>query len=167
VYVGTGAGHFEPGRGAKVFVVGSDPEPPLDREDLRAYRQELKHFLAGAYPDKAQGNVERAWGKLQSRSTISLDENGQPVLQMIVDGNTADIGLSPENVLQSDAPPELLRKLLEARLQGELSRRASHGVSETEIVRDWALLQKVISRTDSGALAGGMMRAEDLSGSQP
>src|SRR5207342_2122902 len=48
VYVATGAGHFEPARGAMVFVVGGDPEPPLDREDLRAYREELKHLLAGA-----------------------------------------------------------------------------------------------------------------------
>src|SRR5579864_2054571 len=28
VYVGTGAGHFEPGRNAMVFVVGSEPERP-------------------------------------------------------------------------------------------------------------------------------------------
>ena len=31
VYVGTGAGHFEPARNAMVFVVGSDPERPLGR----------------------------------------------------------------------------------------------------------------------------------------
>jgi hypothetical protein len=49
VYVGTGAGHFEPARNAMVFVVGSDPEPPLGREDRRAFQEQLKHFLAGAY----------------------------------------------------------------------------------------------------------------------
>ena len=63
VYVGTGAGHFEPARNAMVFVVGSDPERPLDREDRRAYQLELKHFLAGAYPEKHRPNVDKVWAK--------------------------------------------------------------------------------------------------------
>ena len=149
VYVGTGTGRFDPGRGAKVFVVGSDPEAPLDREDLRAYRQQLKHYLAGAYPDKSHGNVERSWGKLQAKSRISMDENGHPVLQMRADENPVEVGLAPGNVLQSDAPPELVRQLLAARLQAELSRRASHGISETEVARDWELLQKSIAASQA------------------
>ena len=51
-YVSTGAGHFEPARGAMVFVVGGEPERPLAPEDRRAYQRQLKHFLAGAYPEK-------------------------------------------------------------------------------------------------------------------
>jgi hypothetical protein len=167
VYVGTGTGRFDPGRDAKVFVVGNDPEPPLNREDLRAYREQLKHFLVGAYPDKSHGNVERAWGKLQARSKISMDDNGQPVLQMATDQGPAQVGLTAENILQSDAPPQLVRQLLEARLQAELSRRASHGISGTEVERDWALLQKAIGASDSRASAGGMVRLDALSGSQP
>src|SRR5581483_5592855 len=106
VYVGTGAGHFEPGRDARVFVVGSDPEAPLNHEDLRAYREQLKHFLAGAYPDKSGVNVEKTWGRLQSRSRISVDENGQPVLHVPGEAGVAQVGLSARNVLQSDAPPQ-------------------------------------------------------------
>lgn len=167
VYVGTGAGHFEPGRGAKVFVVGGDPEAPLNPEDLRAYREELKHLVAGAYADESPQHVERAWGKLQSKSRVALDENGSAVLKMRVDERQAEIGLSADTVLQSDAPPDLVRQLLEARLQAELSRRAWHGISETEVARDWALLQKSISATNSRALAGGMIHSEDLAGTQP
>ncbi len=166
VYVGSGTGRFEPGRDAKVFVVGSDPEAPLNREDLRAYREQLKHYLAGAYPDKSHGNVERAWGKLQSRGTISVDEQGQPVLEMRGEDRAAEVGLSPENVLQSDAPPQLVRRLLEARLQAELSRRASRGISETEVARDWALLQKTMSSTEPG-VSPGAIRTEALRGTQP
>ena len=53
VYVGTGAGRFEPARNAMVFVGSSDPERPLGAEDRRAYQQQLKHFLADAYPETA------------------------------------------------------------------------------------------------------------------
>ncbi len=66
VYVTTGAGHFEPARDAMVYVVGSQPERPLGHEDLRAYQQQLKHFLAGAYPEAPDQKVDRAWEKLQS-----------------------------------------------------------------------------------------------------
>ena len=167
VYVGTGAGHFEPGRGAKVFVVGGNPERPLDPEDLRAYREELKHLVAGAYPDKSPRNVEKEWGRLQSKSRITLDENGSAVLKMRVDERQAEIGLSADTVLQSDAPPDLVRQLLEARLQAELSRRDSYEISGTEVARDWALLQKSISATRARASVGGMLHSEDLAGSQP
>lgn len=166
VYVGTGAGHFEPGRDAKVFVVGGEPEAPLDREDLRAYREELKHFLAGAYPDKSHGNVERAWGKLQSRSEIMFDREGQPVLRMRAGENHVRVGLSPENVLRSNAPPQLVRQLLEARLQAQLSRRASRGISETEVARDWELLRKTISGVDSPVATGAAPHSEASHGNQ-
>jgi hypothetical protein len=149
-----------------VFVVGSDPEAPLDREDLRAYRQQLKHYLAGAYPDKSHGNVEKSWGKLQAKSRISMDENGHPVLQMRADENPVEVGLAPGNVLESDAPPELVRQLLAARLQAELSRRSSHGISETEVARDWEMLQKSIAASETQVSAGGLIRS-GARGSQP
>ena len=167
VYVGTGTGRFDPGRGAKVFVVGRDPEAPLDHEDLRAYRHQLRHLLDGAYGDKSDEKAQRAWGKLQARSKISVDENGQPVLQMRADDGAAEVGLAPGNVLQSDAPPQLVRQLLEARLQAELSRRASRGISETEVARDWELLQKSIAASETRVGAGGLSRPEASRGSQP
>src|SRR5271169_2394106 len=74
VYVGTGASHFEPARNAMVFVVGSDRERPLDREDRRAYQLELKHFLAGAYPEKHGRQADKAWEKLQSKAKSGVDE---------------------------------------------------------------------------------------------
>jgi hypothetical protein len=167
VYVGTGAGRFEPGRGANVFVAGGDLERPLKHEDLRAYREQLKHFMAAAYPDKARGNPERAWGKLQSKAKISFDENGQPILEMQTQDVPAQVGLSADNVLQSDAPPQLVRQLLEARLQAELNRRASHGISETEVARDWELLQRTIAGANPALSAVDVIRAEPLGSSQP
>jgi hypothetical protein len=167
VYVGTGTGRFDPGRGANVFVVGSSSEAPLDREDLRAYREQLKHYLADAYPDKSHLNAERAWGKLQARSKTSIDDNGQPILHMPSEQASAQVGLSAGNVLQSDAPPQVVRQLLEARLQVELSRRASHGISETEVARDWDLLQKTIGASDAPASVGGLIRSDASHSSQP
>ncbi|MFZ0808615.1 MAG: hypothetical protein WAN03_20645, partial [Candidatus Sulfotelmatobacter sp.] len=150
VYVGTGAGGFRPARNADVFVVGGNLEPPLDREDRRAYQQQLKHLLAGAYPEASGRRVDRMWGKLQSHAKIDLDEKGRPILEMQVGEQTVRIGDSAENILSGTAPPELVRQLLEARLQSELGRASAKGVTETEVTRDWKLLQQTLPSAGSG-----------------
>lgn len=165
VYVGTGTGRFDPGRGAKVFAAGSGLESPLDREDLRAYRLQLKHLLARENVDQA--NVQRTWGKLQAKSQLSFDENEQPVLHMRIDQLPAMIGLSANNVLQSEAPPEVVRQLLEARLQAELNGRAARRISESEVERDWALLQKSLGTAEPRLAAGPTTRVDSMRLSQP
>jgi hypothetical protein len=161
VYVGTGAGRFEPGRDARVFVVGSDPEPPLGREDLRAYQLELKHLLAGAYPEAKGQKVGREWEKLQAKATAGVDEQGRPVLQMQVGENLVQVGASAGNVMDGSAPPQLVRQLLEARLQSELRRKSSPGVTEREVARDWKLLQLTLGRSEAPANSAAPVPSPD------
>lgn len=163
VYVGTGASHFEPARNAMVFVVGNDPERPLDREDRRAYQLELKHFLAGAYPEKPKQNADKVWEKLQSKAKTGVDEQGRPVLQVQVGNNTVQIGVAADNVMDGNAPPQLVRQLLEARLQSELRSKSSQGLSETEVDRDWKLLQKTVA--ESLQTTGSGQHSENVLGS--
>jgi hypothetical protein len=165
VYVGTGAGHFEPSRNAMVFVVGNDPKRPLDREDRRAYQLQLKHFLAGAYPEKPGQNTDKAWERLQSKAKTGVDDQGRPVLQVQVGDTTVQIGLAADNVLDGNAPPQLLRQLLEARLQSELRRRSSQGISESEVDRDWKLLQKTM--VESPFTAHSAPHSENVRGNHP
>ena len=153
VYVGTGAGHFTPTRNARVFVVGNDPERPLDKEDRRAYQLELKHFLAGAYPDKHRQNADKVWEKLQSKAKSGVDDQGRPVIQLQMGESSVQVGLAAANVLNGDAPPELVSQLLEARLQSELRGKSASLISEAEVSRDWLLLQKTIGERDA-SIAG-------------
>lgn len=141
VYVGTGAGRFEPGRDAKVFVVGGSPELPLDREDRLAYQTELKHLLAGAYPEMSERELGKEWEKLQSKATTGFDSNGSPILNVKMGETAVQVGVSAENVLNSSSP-ELVRHLLAVRLQSELAGKSSRIVSESEIIRDWKLLEQ-------------------------
>jgi hypothetical protein len=148
-----------------VYVVGSEPEAQLDREDLRAYQLQLKHMIAGAYPDKNE-KVEKTWAKLQSRARAGVDAEGHPVLRMQVGNDIVDIGISAENVMNSNAPPQLLRQLLEARLQSELH-RSPHGLSEIEVARDWKLLQKAAGASESRVSARMVPHSETLRGNSP
>jgi len=167
VYVTTGAGHFDPARNAMVFVVGGNPEPPLDREDRRAYQLQLKHFLAGAYPEKHEQNVAKGWEKLQSKAKSGVDDQGRPILQLQVGESPVQIGASADNISSPNASPQLVRRLLEARLQSELRPRSARGTSETEVERDWMLLYKTMSASDPAIAARTAQGSTSARGNRP
>jgi hypothetical protein len=173
VYVGTGAGHFEPARNAMVYVVGSDPEPLLGREDRRALQEQFKHYMASVYPETSGQNADKAWEKLQSKAIYDFDDQGRPVLRMQVGDSLVQIGASADNVLSGSASPQLVRQLLEARLQSELRHKSVLGVSETEIDRDWKLLQQTMPQqssmadSDSRLAAHSTQRIENIRGNRP
>lgn len=165
VYVGTGAEHFDPARNAMVFVVGEQPQSPLDREDLRAYQQELKHILAGAYPESGR-SAEKTWAKLQSKAQSTVDNEGMPALAMQFGGDRLEVGIAAGNVLNGNTPPELLRQLIEARLQSELHRSA-HTITEAEVARDWNLLYRAMGGSETAQTTHVVTRNESNRGNRP
>lgn len=165
VYVGTGAEHFDPARNAMVFVVGEQPQAPLDREDLRGYQQELKHLLAGAYPESGR-SVEKTWAKLQSKAQSTVDDDGMPTLAMQLGSDRIEVGIAVGNVMNGNAPPELLLQLIEARLQSELH-RSPHGITETEVARDWDLLYRAMGRGETAQTTRVLTRVESSRGNRP
>jgi hypothetical protein len=150
-----------------VFVVGGAPERPLDPEDRRAYQQQLKHFLAGAYPEKSGRKVDKVWARLQSKAKTGVDDQGRPVLEVQVGESRVQIGVAADNVLNGSAPPEMERQLLEARLQSELRSGSQKGLSETEVERDWDLLQKTMTASDSPVAIRLAPRSESIRGNHP
>ena len=75
---------------------------------------------------------------MQAKAQLGFDAQGMPTLQMQVGERLVKVGASAANVLSSGAPSELVQKLLEARLEAELSPKTAT-VSEKELVRDWQL----------------------------
>lgn len=59
------------------------------------------------------------------------------------------MGVSASNIMNGNAPPELVRQLLEARLGSELHHPSPHTISESEVERDWSLLERAVSDRDS------------------
>ncbi len=147
VYVVTGAAPFNPTKNAPVFSA-TGPERPLGLEDRRAYQKQLQHLLAETSPATSGMHIEKTWGHLQSRAKAGLDERGRPILQMQVGEQWVSIGDSAGNVLSSDAPPELVQQLLEARLQTDLARKLQPHISESEVARDWTLLQEAMTASE-------------------
>jgi hypothetical protein len=166
VYEGTGAGRFDPGRDALVFDPAGAPAQPMGREDRLAYQHQLKNLLAGSYPVTAGQNVGRTWSKLQAKARPDFDEEGRPILQIQVDGHMVRVGASAENVLNGSTP-ELARQLLEARLQSELRHKSPQDVSESEIARDWRLLQQTVPEGTAPLTASTVQRPVSPTGNRP
>jgi len=147
VYIGTGAGRFQPDRDALVFNPGADPEPPLAAKDRKIYQRELKQMLAESDP-AAGKSPTKAWERLQSKAKTGLDEQDAPVviLKAQAGDEQIQIGASPGNVLNGAAPPELAQQILAAHLQFELRHAPPNGISQAELIRDWQLLEQTMRR---------------------
>jgi hypothetical protein len=142
VYVGTNAGHFDPARRAMVFNAGRELEPPVGAEDRRSYQIELNRLVA---VDIAQGpgtQLEKSLVRMMSNAAPGFDSEGRPVLRMRVAGEAVTLGLAPSNLFATQSSGRLAQEILEARLREELRRGNPPKVSESDVKRDWSLLQK-------------------------
>jgi len=148
VFVGSGSGRFDPSHNVMIFGLGSEPQQPLGREDLRSYRKALEHLLASANAGTSPGSAEKAWERIQSKAKAGLDQKGRPVLHMEVGQQSVSIGNSVRNVLTSGAPPQLVQALLRARIHAELQRSSPPTVSQRDLARDWLLLEQAMEEND-------------------
>jgi len=152
VYVGTGAGRFDPARQALVFNAQRDLEPPLGAEDRRSYQSELNHLIEnhfGADPasETSAARLEN-WRHLLRNAVPDLDAQGRAVMRIPIGEEVVSVGVSNSNFLAGDAPVPFTEQLLEARLHAELRRGSPPKVSESDVTRDWNLLQKTMNGSD-------------------
>ena len=82
------------------------------------------------------------------------------------------VGVSSSNFLAGDAPVPFTEQLLEARLHAELRRGSPPKVSESDVTRDWDLLQQAMNGSDVQVAAKSRRQASsqarsERSGNQP
>lgn len=150
VFVGTGAGRFEPDRDALVLSPYGDFEPPLSHAERKAYQRQFKSLLAEYGGEARNERIDKRWEKLQSRAQAAFNDEGYPIFQLQLDDRLVRVGASAGNVLDSSSAPKLVREIIEARLQSELYHSPRRGISRSEIARDWSLLQQAQSATIGG-----------------
>ncbi len=167
VYFGTGAERFAPARDTSVFSLDGTLEQPLNKSDLRDYQNKLEELLAESYPGKTKRDADKAWERLQSRAKVSVDEQGRPILEMRLRQKPVDVGIAADNLLNSSTPPELIRQLIEARLESELMHRPAQGLSRSEITRDWDWLHETSPERGASVAAVSARSGDNLRVNQP
>jgi hypothetical protein len=160
VYVGTSAGRFDPAGGALVYGAERPLEKPLAAEDRRYYQNELNRLvehralierLMAENTSETSGARQEKMSRVLRDSSPSLDAGGHPVRRMVEAGELVSVGVAESNVLANDtllAIGKLQEQLLEKRLQEELRRGTAPKVSESDVARDWQLLQREMNESD-------------------
>jgi hypothetical protein len=152
VYVGTGAGRFDPSKQALVYNADRDLEKPLGAEDRRSYQLGLNHLLAAtASADRSQNRSEKLKHLLRNASP-DFDANGRPVLRVRKGSDVVSVGVSESNLFANGFAEPLTQELLEARLRAELKRGVPKA-SESDVTHDWDLFQKALNRSDNEVAA--------------
>jgi hypothetical protein len=174
VYVGTGAGRFDPARQALVFDAQRGLEQPLGSEDRRSYQSELKHLLVAEPATESSSVKIEKWVHLFRDATPDFDAQGRPVMRIQRGEEVVTVGVSPSNILDNDAAKRITQQLLKARLHAELRRGSSPKISESDVARDWELLQKSRNSLDTEAsmranrlLQNGSSTRSDRTGNRP
>jgi hypothetical protein len=152
VYEGTGAGRFDPGKQALVFNAQRALEPPLGAEDRRSYQSELNHLKNDPSAESKSARAEK-WRRLLQDAAPDLDAHGHPVLLIPAGEEVVTVGVTDSNILSDHAPEPLTAELVEARLRAELRRGSPPKASESDVARDWNLLQKARNSTDGSGTA--------------
>ena len=148
VYFGTGAGRLDPASHALIYNAQRDLEPPIGAEDRRSYQLALSHAVA---EPESEGNViaGESWKRLLRNASPALDANGHPVLRIRVREEIVSVGVAESNIFSNasgiadpEAPKEFAQRLIAARIRAELRRGSPPKASETDLTRDWHLLQR-------------------------
>jgi hypothetical protein len=149
VYVGSGAGHFHPARQALVYNAERGLEPPIGAEDRRSYEIELNHLTADKLSETTGAHAEKNLVRMMNRAAPGFDAEGRPVLRMRIGEEAVNVGLASGNIFAEELSGRFARQILEARLREELRQGNPPKVSESDVERDWTLLQKALETSAS------------------
>jgi hypothetical protein len=107
----------------------------------------LSHLIAESQYAGSAPRIKKTWERVEAKSRPEFDDQGRPILQVQMGSQPVMVGVSASNVLSGGAPAQLTQQLLEARLMQELHDKAPHGVAESEVTRDWNLLQQAMRQS--------------------
>jgi hypothetical protein len=157
------ADRFNPGRNSMVFNMNGDPAVPVTNDERKTYLKNLEAVMA-ANGDKGASRDGTSWRQFEEKADIQMDESGHPVLQAPVGEQVVEMGITRDDIAGKDAPEELRRELLEARLRQQLARGRAPKISSDELHEDWRLLQEINSREQEEVSRGSDRRSQKAGG---
>jgi hypothetical protein len=144
-------GRFSAPENALVFSPEGGLQTRLSSQERRAYRKGLEEVTRTVA--NAPRREQASWHHLLDGAGLKVDENGRPILEVRSGDGFVEVGITREDVLSSDVPPEVAQELLVARLREQLRGGRSPKTSEPELKSDWKLLEAAFSETSNDAAA--------------
>ena len=124
------SGRFDPCEARIGLDAGRRSGRAVDRRrSASAYEKGLAE-VTKARTEEKPAREEASWHHLLSGAKLELDGQGRPILQVRSGEGSVAVGITRENVLASDAPPEIVQELLVARLREQLKNGRAPKTSE-------------------------------------
>jgi hypothetical protein len=158
------SGRFSPAKNALVLTGDGDLDAPLSEQERRAFEKGLTE-VTKANAEEKPAREEASWHHLLAGAELALDAKGRPVLQVRSGEGLIAVGITRENVLASQAPPEVLQELLIARIREQLKSGRAPKTSDRELRQDWKLLKTAFAVGADGVAAHNRMTDVDVFGS--
>jgi hypothetical protein len=145
---------FDPARNALILDANGQLNPPMTHDERLALQSRLDELSLAPFvrdpvnkgkANEGKNKEVKTWERLQASAQIRLDASGQPFLQMGVDDDSGQVGLSRANVLSGSGAPELGARLLEARIRQELRPASARKTSPSDVRTDLRLYQRLLS----------------------
>jgi hypothetical protein len=158
-YIGGGVlveyfGHrrFDPARNALILDSGRQLDAPMTRDERLRYQSRMEELSQVSVVDplnevktnEGKAKEVKSWERLQASAMLGIDISGQPVLQLHIGDDWAQVGISRANILSVSDSPELAARLLEARLRQELRPATARKTSPSDVEKDLALFQQLL-----------------------
>src|SRR6202167_1451204 len=145
---------FDPARNALILDSNGQLNPPMTHDERLALQSRLDELsLAPSVGDpvnkgkanEGKNKEVKTWERLQASAQTRLDASGQPFLQMGVDDDSDQVGLSRAHIVNGSGAPELGARLLEARIRQELRPASARKTSPSDVRTDLRLYQRLLS----------------------
>jgi hypothetical protein len=158
------SGRFDPAQHALILTGDGDLEKPLSEQERRAFEKGLVE-VTKARTEEKPSREEASWHHLLAGAELKLDGQGRPILQVRSGEGVITVGITRDNVLASEAPPEVVQELLVARIREQLKGGRAPKTSDRELRQDWKLLKTAFATGAEGAAARNRIADADVAGS--
>jgi hypothetical protein len=144
---------FDPAHNSLILDSSGQLNPPMTHDQRLTFLSRLDELslasseassLNRGKANEGKAKEVKAWERLQAGAQLRLDASGQPVLQMGVDDDSAQVGLSRTNILSGSGSPDLGARLLEARIRRELQSAAARKTAPSEVKTDLKLYHQLL-----------------------
>jgi hypothetical protein len=145
-----GVGRWDPARHAPILDSRHQLDVPITRADRRSFQSRLDE-LSRTGPINDSSRQAKNWEHLQAAAEPKLNSSGQPVVEVRVGSEAAQVGISRGDILNAPESSEFAARLLEARLYQELRPAAASKTARGDVENDLALLQQLLSVRPRGS----------------
>lgn len=133
---------FNPAKNSLVFNPNGELQAAPTKEEARKYSKNLAAMEAETPEDLTKRDTT-CWHTFEGKAEPVLDAHGQTALASTFGDDFVSLGLTREDISNSDAPVELRRGLLVVRMRQTLARNRAPRTSSSELREDWQLLEEI------------------------